>query len=396
MRHISLTPFGRQPLSAGHLAAQRQAEAPAPSCPPPDKWVLLRDLTAARAAFGVTDRNLCVLAALLSFLPGTTLEDTGATLIVFPSNAALAERTHGMAEATLRRHLAALIHAGLIVRHDSPNGKRYARRGAGGAVETAFGFDLRPLLTRGPEISEAAVQARAEATRLRLLRERAVLALRDVGKLVAWGDMEADFAARLVPLQRAVRRRMDFREAAALADAAQALRADVLAAVAMAEPEKMDGNARENERHQQNSKTEIQESEPCEETRRTQSDGPSSNTGAVEPDQARPLPLRLVLKAAPDISAYARHGINNWCDMIATADFVRPMLGISPDAWAEAQRIMGPPIAAIALACILQDAERIRRPGGYLRALSNRAADSRFSPGPMVMALLRREDGRAA
>lgn len=47
-------------------------------------------------------------------------------------------------------------------------------------------------------------------------------------------------------------------------------------------------------------------------------------------------------------------------------------------------------------ACILQDAARIRQPGGYLRALSRRAAEGGFSPGPMVMALLRREEVRAA
>lgn len=80
----------------------------------------------------------------------------------------------------------------------------------------------------------------------------------------------------------------------------------------------------------------------------------------------------------------------------STEDHVRPMLGISPDAWAEAVRLMGPVVASVALACILQDASRIRQPGGYLRALSRRAAEGAFSPGLMVMALLRREEVRAA
>ena len=63
---------------------------------------------------------------------------------------------------------------------------------------------------------------------------------------------------------------------------------------------------------------------------------------------------------------------------------------------AEAVRLMGPAVAAVVLACILQDADRIRQPGGYLRALSRRAAEGAFSPGPMVMALLRREEVQAA
>ena len=57
MRHISMTPFGRQPVTAGLLATQALAEAPAPD-QAPDKWALLRDLTTARASFGVSDRDL--------------------------------------------------------------------------------------------------------------------------------------------------------------------------------------------------------------------------------------------------------------------------------------------------------------------------------------------------
>ena len=47
----------------------------------------------------------------------------------FPSNNKLRSRAYGMSEPTLRRHLASLVKAGLLIRRDSPNGKRYARRG---------------------------------------------------------------------------------------------------------------------------------------------------------------------------------------------------------------------------------------------------------------------------
>ncbi len=56
--------------------------------------------------------------------------------------------TQGMPASTLRRHLAVLVDAGLIVRRDSPNGKRYARKNRAGAIELAFGFDLSPLVVR--------------------------------------------------------------------------------------------------------------------------------------------------------------------------------------------------------------------------------------------------------
>ena len=81
---------------------------------------------------------------------------------------------------------------------------------------------------------------------------------------------------------------------------------------------------------------------------------------------------------------------------MGVADFVRPMLGISADAWREARATMGDGAAAVTLACILQRASEIRSPGGYLRSLSAKAAAGGFSPGPRVMALLRADNTRAA
>ena len=184
MERLTTTPFGRRQVTAGLVAAAALARAPAsdPACP---KWQVFHDLRDARAAFGVTDRDLTVLNALLSFHQTAELRD-GEPLVVFPSNATLSDRAHGMAESTLRRHLAALAAAGLVVRHDSPNGKRYATRDADGRIARAFGFDLRPLLVRAREIAAAARTARAGAERRRRLREAAVLALRDAAKLAAF------------------------------------------------------------------------------------------------------------------------------------------------------------------------------------------------------------------
>ena len=72
-------------------------------------------------------------------------------------------RAHGPAPATLRRALAQLVEAGIVIRRDSPNGKRYARRGEGGQVEQAFGFDLSPLVARAAEFERLADAVRAEA-----------------------------------------------------------------------------------------------------------------------------------------------------------------------------------------------------------------------------------------
>src|SRR5690606_16844658 len=136
---------------------------------------------------------LGVLNALLSFHPDTDLVE-GEGLVVFPSNAQLALRAHGMAPATLRRHLSVLVECGLIVRRDSPNGKRYARKDQGGEISQAFGFDLTPLLARAQEFERMADAVRGERRALQLVKERITILRRDTGKMIAFGLEEGILA----------------------------------------------------------------------------------------------------------------------------------------------------------------------------------------------------------
>jgi len=96
-------------------------------------------------------------------------------------------------------------------------------------------------------------------------------------------------------------------------------------------------------------------------------------------------PLGMVMNACPDIADYAKGGIANWRDLLATAAVVRSMLGISPSAWEEAQTVMGEAQAAVVVACILQRGAAIRSAGGYLRGLTEKARAGEFSLGPILM-----------
>ncbi len=111
--------------------------------------------------------------------------DTSCGLVVFPSNAQLSVRAHGITETTLRRQIAALVDAGLILRRDSPNGKRYAHRNRDGEIEQAYGFDLTPLLARATEHALLAQDFAAERTRFRRAREALTICRRDVRKLIS-------------------------------------------------------------------------------------------------------------------------------------------------------------------------------------------------------------------
>src|SRR5215472_14951944 len=178
------TPFGRRTVNVAHIATQSIAKGR-----PPEKvvhkWNVFRAVCTAKARVGVSERALSVLNALLSFHPETAL--TGEGLIVFPSNDQLSLRAHGMAPTTLRRQLRALVDTGLIVRRDSPNGKRFARKGRGGEIEMAFGFYLSPLVARAEEFEAWAEEVRADERALRLVRERITLCRRDIAKMIATG-----------------------------------------------------------------------------------------------------------------------------------------------------------------------------------------------------------------
>src|SRR5262245_21984882 len=110
---IATTPFGRRPMSLAMLAAQSGARE-IPQGRAVDKWQVYRNICEGKSMVGVGDRALAVLNALLSFYPDTELSEENG-LVVFPSNVQLSLRAHGMAGATLRRHLAALVDCGLII-----------------------------------------------------------------------------------------------------------------------------------------------------------------------------------------------------------------------------------------------------------------------------------------
>lgn len=370
-----------------------------------EKWQLLRALTEARAAFNLSDRTITVLEALLSFHPAREL-DGSQPIIVFPSNAELSLRSRGMADATLRRHLAALVEAGLILRRDSPNGKRYVRRDERGEVECAFGFDLSPLVLAAPSIHSAAEEARALARRCQTVRTEISIHLRDTGKIIdaalaegLAGDWQ-HFALRLMPLGRRLARQAPLGALEARRDDLARLRAEVEKAYldALSEQE-MSGNDNDSERHYQNSNTDHhieisseKELKPEPVPQKVEPAGGLSGEAGAKAARApetksEPVPLGYVLAVCPAIAGYAKGGISGWPDLMRTVELVRSMLGISPDAWRRAREAMGDAAAAVTLAAILEKADTIRSPGGYLRALTERAEQGKFSVRPMLAAL---------
>lgn len=413
------TPFGRRSMTLGMLASQAATRRIEPG-QSIDKWKLYRALCEARPLLGITDRALAILNALLSFYPkGELCEDNG--LIVFPSNAQLSLRAHGMAEQTIRRHVATLVDAGLLIRKDSPNGKRYARKEQGGELREAFGFSLAPLLVRAEEIERLAAEVVAERLHLQRLRERLTLCRRDVAKLIEmaleegaagnWSAIHLHFRSVVEQLPRSP----SAEQIAATLDELEMLREEIVNQLEVqVKTYNQGGNAPHTERHIQNSNPQsITELEPSFETKQGAtaedgSEGRAEPTEQIQKDEAkidpvsgthaasaanaalRSFPLGLVLQACPEIMAYGPRGaIGTWRDLMAAAVVVRSMLGVSPSAYEQACEIMGAENAATVMACVLERAGHINSAGGYLRDLTRRAERGEFAIGPMLMALAR-------
>jgi replication initiation protein RepC len=472
-QHHLTTSFGRRPTSLGQVATQfatsraiNARDLPGSNAPVAvNKWTLFRTLTAIREHLGVSDRALSVLNALLSFHPETALtlpkiraaENTDAAdygddgqsegegadafpcdLVVFPSNKALAARAHGMADRTLLRHLTDLVEAGLIIRRDSPNGKRYARKDASGQdrFSHAFGFDLTPLVVRAGEFESLADEQKALARQRYLRKERISLLRRDVSKLIGMaldeglaGDWEA-LRCTAMTLMTPLRRIRDDRGLAALEANLTALRTEITKTLkSCINAQNSTGNDRHNDAHLSNSNTNSHsDSEPAfnkaggnVQPRQDTTIAPVKNKGEVSSKNDRAgtsdkpdlYPLGMVMEACPDVRDYAPQGVvKSWNDFLTATATIRPMIGISLDAWTEVQDVLGRIDAHIVVATILQRSEfsseaenlpgdgnnpsrivvngspAIRSAGGYLRALTDKARAGEFALGPVLMALI--------
>ncbi|TPW27341.1 replication initiation protein RepC [Martelella alba] len=391
------TPFGRRPMTLGQLAEQKRVRD-MPAGKVTDKWKIFHTIRAIRKPIGASDRALAILNALLTFHPHNVLSNDD-SLIVWPSNEQLCARANGMPETTLRRHLAILVRCGLVLRRDSPNGKRYARKTRNGAITQAYGFDLSPLVARAEEFEMMAARLEIERQAFKSAREQLTLLRRDIVKLVELGLAEdhdgnwPDFQIRYRNIIDGVPRSPTFEAINAALTALLDLRAAINDALeTLAESTDVDANDLQNGRHIQNSDTDN----PIESETKDISSGPkhhAAKVNAADTNSAKTTPpLSIVLKACPDLIQYEQNGeIRGWRDFVRAAEKARTVLAINSNAWHEACFAMGLIPAAITLAAILQHAERISCPGAYLRSLTAKAKDGKFSTQPMIHALRNRQ-----
>lgn len=396
---------------SGRISSRIQKSAPEPSVKRErrgiNRWALYKNLCLAKAEFGLNDRCLAVLSALLSFLPEDEMNEKNG-LVVFPSNRQLSLRAHGMPESTLRRHLAALVNAGIILRKDSPTRKRYAHKSAEGAVELAFGFCFAPLLGKASEIVQTAERIQAEQRALRKLRDEVAITRRTIAALfneLADSQRNSELEALFIDFRTvvdAIPRRPSLAEL-------KAIKAQ-LEALALKLDKVLNNNVNANDMSASAAHIERRYIESLPESHIESNNNEfedlkvlSAETTATKNSEVKEtvrlpstLSLELVLRTCPDIREYSANGISSWREFHNASRIVSGFLGISRSAYQEAISCMGAETASAAIAWILQKHSTIKSPGGYLRSLTQKARAGGFAITQLLYSGLKRSQGLSA
>ncbi len=385
MEYTPVSSF-RRPITAVQLERHARADRPTADV---SKWDALRNLAAARQHFGLSDRDLTVLQTLLGFHPETAIGGDNPPAIVYPSNSAICERLNGMPCSTMRRHIARLVDTGIILRRDSPNGKRYVRRQGG--TKLAYGFDLSPLAARFDEFKDIADRLAQAEARCKRLRETISLMRRDLAGFMAYGqtltpdlplwDRMSDLALLTA---RDLRRKLNLEELRALEAKMIAALTEVTACLDTPQSVNLSTSDAEIEQHHQNSNKEYIDKEDAR-------GGPDEVSTMENASPPQAPPLRLVLSTCKEIQTFSSRPVRHWDDLVSLADTVSSMMGIASKVWKDAQFRMGTAQAATTLAAMLERFTEIKSPSAYLHSLSRKAEKGVFSSGAMIRALQSRQ-----
>lgn len=341
--------------------------------------------------------------------------------IIFKSNQQLAFEIN-RSVGRVSRMLSNLFDAGLVTMQDSGNYKRYPHRNADGLIVDGCGIDMRILIVRYRQLDGLVRQAKAEkaAASAALRRCRGTLRNLRYALATATGLSERARSRLEARLERVV---------AVVGIAAKASSAVLRRATALFEwlieralqlcrcsesvlvTEDSACTNAENDMHRQ-----ITNPDPVvnsNENRRSAHaeqlsllEAGSASQGAYEtslgggsrqvnqpkhPPQAL-VALQDLVRAIPALDTYGLALPRTWAELVRIVPQMCRIAGISDDARRRAVDQMGEQQAAVAVAVTLQkfDRQEVTSPGGYLRAMTERAAAGELHLARSVFGLVAR------
>ncbi|WFU13146.1 plasmid replication protein RepC (plasmid) [Rhizobium sp. CB3090] len=380
--------------------------------------VLAQNLTCTGLINGTESHLLLIL---INTAPADAFEKSGRP-IVFKSNRQLAFEV-GRSVGRVSRMLSRLFDLGLITMQDSGNYKRYPIRNSDGDITDGCGVDLRILILRYGDLNRLVKDIRAEkkATEAALRRYRG--ALRNIRyALAVAGDVSATVRQRVADR---VERISNYIGIAAKASNRMLRRATFLLEWSMdrlmhldPRPQDQLGAVKttclrvENDMQKQTTLPYQSERSNVREgwahvgqhsfpkadaaSRSAFAHTATRRPGSVserEPQRQALLALKDILRATPALGELGCTP-KNFQELVRLTPMLCRFAGISEDARRGAVATMGERQAAVAVAVTLEKANRreVSSPGGYLRAMAERAAAGRLHLTRSVFGLAARRD----
>ena len=332
----------------------------------PERHIIVELLRGAAPRLGLKPPVLATLEAMLSCLAPKRTHHT-----VFASNATLTFRRNGITDRTIRRHVATLQEHGLLVRHDSPNKKRYTRHSAVEGKALRFGFDLSPLFDRLHDLAQLAAEAAAQHEQLTYLRCKLRSAAQDALA------RDPGHAAALEAM-KALRRKLSIADCEAVLASLQTVAAE--GPVDAAQPAALSPSDGHFVRHHQKSNKEI-----------TERKNAATETAPNPPVDPQDLSVRDLVAACPEAVQFAQSPVATTVDVIAHARTLAPMLGIDAANYRAAQDRLGPLATAVTIWALLERHSTIHRLGAYFRAITSGQKSQGFDPFRLVRRLLAKQ-----
>lgn len=386
------------------------------------KGMFLAAVKQAAPALNLTDKALLMLDQLLAFSKEQDWE-AGRRPIVWPSNDLLAD-VLGVSIRSVQYKRRELENAGLIVVSESPDGKRYGRRGPDQHIVEAYGFDLSPLALNFDKHKAIALELKAARRARQALKRRATIAVKSTRMLVAtaleigleaveWSAIEAATQRQSAKL-RGVRNVSTLKE---LVERLESTRCDVEAHFKTQAQvlDNLSTNSIEKDKESPKgansfvpytTTTDLSSNKLDTVDTRTQvrqkvssgfelpdcvvsSTAPNDSMDPIEQTitkyQIKPEQVAALTPLFKDVLPVDRD--LTWGDIATAGAKWYKSCGISTDAWQQGMRILGAEASAVAIAIILAKKQEIRSKGGYFRGMVRAAQRGDLNLGPTVYAI---------
>lgn len=367
------------------------------------------------AALGLKSADILLLDSFAAFTKPMDWE-AGRRPIVWASNNYLMEQT-GFSLTALRRHIRRLTELGVIWIKDSSNGKRWGHRDDSGYIIEAYGFDLAPLAARAAEFEALYLELQEErqfckslkitlTVSRRVIRAKVEKALEN-GLKGSWRSLRAEYEGliEILPkgsvssikllnildcfidlktrVEQAFEDAFDWpeqsdKQGVKLSDNDVSLSINRTPTspnngthiLSTKQPHLVISNI-----YEEGNVSEALDKTPV--TVEEENDDISWGTGG-DNKLSTEIEIGTVMQACPKFAEMANDMggyLRDWNEFHRMAGQIRPMAGISEDAWNVSQRILGPHVAAAAIALIFDkySSGEVSSPGGYLRGIVEKA-----------------------